>query len=142
MNGKSGYHTKQQKALLDYIKETRGGHFTAADVYNHMKNEGFGVGQTTVYRQLEKFVDEGIVNKYILENNSSACFEYVGEDSHSDCDICFHCKCEKCGKLIHMHCDELEGIKDHLEAEHDFLLTPHRTVFYGICKECAKAAEK
>ena len=44
----------------------------------------------TAYRRLEKLVDEGIINKYIIDPGSPACFEYVGEDSHQDSDVCFH----------------------------------------------------
>ncbi len=36
-----------------------------------------------------------------------------------------------------MHCDELEQIQGHLYEEHHFKLNPLRTVFYGICEECA-----
>ena len=47
------------------------------------------------------------------------------------------CKCEKCGKLTHMHCEELEGIGEHLYEHHGFVLNPLRTVFYGVCEDCA-----
>lgn len=51
-----------------------------------------------MYRQLESLVDEGIVNKYFVDDNSPACFEYIGGDGRKGPDECFHCKCEKCGR--------------------------------------------
>ena len=81
-------------------------------------------------------VDEGLLNKYIMDAGSPACFEYIGEDTHGDGEVCFHCKCEKCGKLIHLHCEELEEIQSHLWEAHQFRLDPLRTVFYGICDDC------
>ena len=45
-------------------------------------------------------------------------------------------KCEKCGKLIHLHCDELEEIQTHILKEHRFKMDPMRTVFYGLCENC------
>ena len=66
----------------------------------------------------------------------SACFEYVGQDSHAPGEACFHLKCEKCGKLLHLHCEELDHIGGHLFEEHGFKLDPLRTVFYGVCEEC------
>jgi hypothetical protein len=48
------------------------------------------------------------------------------------------CKCEKCGRLIHLHCDEIEELCAHMKNEHHFILNPARTVFYGICESCAK----
>ncbi len=136
MNSRSKYKTKQREILLDYLESIPGVHITASDVCEYFKGHGANIGQSTVYRQLESLVDEGIINKYIIDGNSPACFEYVGANSHEDADTCFHCKCEKCGKLIHLHCDELEEIQVHLYEEHRFKMNPMRTVFYGLCEQC------
>lgn len=135
----SNYKTKQREIMLSYLESRPGVHITAADVYDHFRAQGVTIGQSTVYRQLEKFVDEGILNKYILESGSSACFEYVGMSVHKKNETCFHCKCEKCGKLIHLKCEELEEIQKHLYSEHKFKLNPLRTVFYGMCNECLES---
>ncbi|MBR0086950.1 MAG: transcriptional repressor [Lachnospiraceae bacterium] len=134
------YRTRQREILLQYLKSMAGNHVTAQDAAEYLKAQGSTIGQSTVYRQLEKLVDEGVVSKYIIDQNTPACFEYIGEDSHEAEEVCFHCKCERCGRLIHMHCDELEGIAAHLLEEHHFRLNPLRTVFYGICEACQKQA--
>ncbi len=136
MNSRPKYKTKQREILIDYLESVPGVHITAADVCEYFKRQGATIGQSTIYRQLESLVDEGIINKYIIDGNSPACFEYIGADSHIDSDICFHCKCEKCGKLIHLHCDELKEIQGHLYKEHQFKMNPMRTVFYGLCEQC------
>lgn len=136
MSSRARYNTKQREMLLGYLETVPGVHITAGDVCEYLKKQGASIGQSTVYRQLESLVDEGIINKYIIDGNSPACFEYVGADSHKDEGTCFHCKCEKCGRLIHLHCDELDGIHAHLYEEHRFKLDPMRTVFYGLCEDC------
>lgn len=136
MSSRARYNTKQREMLLGYLETVPGVHITAGDVCEYLKKQGAPIGQSTVYRQLESLVDEGIINKYIIDGNSPACFEYVGADSHEDEGTCFHCKCEKCGRLIHLHCDELDGIHAHLYEEHRFKLDPMRTVFYGLCEDC------
>ena len=85
-----------------------------------------------------KMVKEGLVEKYVVEGTNSACFEYIGESETSDYESCYHCKCEKCGKLIHIQCNEIECLSRHMTEHHDFQLDPKRTVFYGICNECRK----
>ena len=135
MNTRSKYKTKQREVLLGYFEARPGVHITASDVCEYCRKQGASIGQSTVYRQLDSLVSEGILNKYIIDGNSPACFEYVSEDSHEE-DVCFHCKCEKCGKLIHLQCEELEEIQEHLYKEHSFKLNPMRTVFYGLCDEC------
>jgi Fe2+ or Zn2+ uptake regulation protein len=89
-----------------------------------------------LYRQLERMVSEGTVSKYIIDESAGACFAYIGSESHL-ADSCYHCKCERCGKLIHMECEELNHIAAHLKADHGFRLNPMRTVFYGVCADCA-----
>lgn len=138
MTGRHKYRTKQREVLLNYLESVPGVHITAHDVCMYFKSQGIAIGQATVYRQLENLVDEGIINKYIIDSNSPACFEYVGKDEHLDGEQCFHCKCEKCGKLIHLHCDELIEMQEHLQKEHGFQLNPMRTVFYGLCENCMK----
>ena len=136
MNSRPKYKTKQKETLLQYLETIPGTHVTAGDVCEHFKKQGTMIGQSTVYRQMESLVDEGILNKYIIDGNSPACFEYVSPDAHEDTEVCFHCKCEKCGKLIHLHCDELEEIQTHILKEHRFKMDPMRTVFYGLCENC------
>ena len=136
MNQRSRYKTKQRESLLGYLASVSGAHVTAGDVWGYFRAQGAGIGQSTIYRQLESLVEEGVVKKYIIDGNSPACFEYVAPDSHMEKESCFHCKCQKCGMLIHLHCDELEEIQVHLSQEHHFKMDPLRTVFYGLCEEC------
>ncbi len=138
MSQRSNYNTKQKESMIDYLSEKEGKHITAQDVCQYFKGKGMPIGQSTVYRQLEKLVDEGILNKYIIDANSPACFEYMSTKSHGECEVCFHAKCEKCGKLIHLHCDEMIAIGRHLCEEHGFKLDTKRTVLYGLCSECQR----
>ncbi|MBR3242134.1 MAG: transcriptional repressor [Parasporobacterium sp.] len=141
METKGKYKTKQKEILVNYLKSMPGVHFTAGDICDYMKTQGETIGQSTVYRRLESLVDEGILNKYTVDGTSSACFEYVGADSHGNETVCYHCKCEKCGKLIHLHCDEIKEIQEHLLKGHRFQMDPRRTVFYGLCEKCRGANE-
>ncbi len=139
MNARPKYKTKQRDRMISYLETVPGQHITAFDVCEAFRQDGAPIGQSTVYRQLESLVGEGILNKYIIDEKSPACFEYVRSASHQGPGTCFHCKCEKCGRLIHLHCEELEEIRSHLLGEHGFRLDPRRTVFYGICEACQQA---
>ncbi len=133
------YRTKQREELLEYLESIQGVHFTVSQVCEYFKEQGRPIATATLYRQLEKMVGEGLVNKYIIDANSPACFEYSPKHiRHGEEEICFHCKCEKCGKLIHMHCEELTEISGHMKKAHQFIINPMRTVFYGVCKDCAE----
>lgn len=128
------YTTKQKEILLDYLKSAENKHFTAGEVCEYFKDHG--IGKSTVYRRLDKLVEEGVIKKYTVDPQSPACYEYVGEHSHVKHGECYHLKCKKCGKLIHLHCDEINTLMAHISKEHDFEIDNIRTVFYGLCAEC------
>ena len=130
------YKTKQLDELLDYLKSTKGNHLIVSDIINHFKSKDIKIGTTTIYRLLEKLVNEGIVNKYYIDNQTSACFEYIGHNHKES--SCYHLKCENCNKLIHLHCNEIDDLQHHIFNHHKFKLNPIKTVFYGLCDDCTK----
>ena len=133
-----GYNTKQQEAILNCLKSTKGEHKTAEDIYLLLKNQGLSVGKTTVYRHLDKLTNEGVVRRFTVGDNSGACYQIA--DSH--CAEHHHLKCSKCGRLIHMECNFLDDLAGHLEKEHGFILDKGKTVLYGVCSQCAKEDKK
>lgn len=133
---KAQYKTRQHDELLEYLRTKPGKHITVNEVCDHFRSRGAAIGTATVYRQLEKMVDAGLVTKYNIDAGSPACFEYLGDDCHREESVCYHCKCEKCGRLVHMHCHELPELEQHILAHHGFAIDPLRTVFYGVCREC------
>ena len=117
----------------------QGRHFTAEDVSAYFQKQNISIGIATIYRQIEKFVAMGVVQKYFLGEQNAACFQYMGGECHKEVSH-FHLKCEKCGTLIHLECHDLEQLSSHLMAEHGFALDPFRTVFYGLCENCRLAS--
>jgi len=130
------YKSKNYEELLGYLKTVPGQHLTVNDIFQALKGRGSSIGASTIYRQIERMVEEGIVEKYVIEANMPACFEYVEPSSHEDKMSCYHCKCEVCGKLIHLHCDEIKELQTHLYNNHHFRINPMRTVLYGTCEDC------
>ena len=141
MNHKSAYQTNQKDKVLEHLIIHTGEHITAGDVFRCLKKDGVRIGLTTVYRHLEKLASEGVVVKYVVDENTPACFEYTGHAHGLSHENCYHCKCVSCGKLIHMHCEEIEKLEKHIWEDHAFFIDPKRTVFYGYCEECLSKKE-
>ena len=151
MTKKAQYNTRQHDEVLECLKSMKGEHLTAAEVYRLLVRQeeseskdlsvGSGarkIGKATVYRQLERLVEEGFADKYIIDQNTPACFEYIDHDECGE-GLCVHGKCLKCGKLFHLHCEELKDLKEHLEEHHGFTADFHHTVIYGLCEQCAES---
>ncbi|WP_058985331.1 Fur family transcriptional regulator [Hugonella massiliensis] len=140
MKAGSGYKTRQRSAVVAVLEGADGAHMTAKQVHEELVRRGSSIGAATVYRQLERMVDEGMARRYNLGPGEAACYEYTAGDPCAR-EHCFHCVCTVCGKLYHVECDYLGDIAEHLSQEHGFAVDPQRTVFYGVCKECQAKRE-
>ena len=65
------YKTKQRDLLLEYLEANPETHITVSDVCDYFKSKDVAIGQTTIYRHLERMVDEiGIDRTHDFYNDS------------------------------------------------------------------------
>lgn len=129
-----GYKTRQRAVIEQALKKNGDRHITVEELSEQLLQSGEAVGRTTVYRSLERLVEEGKAQKYTAIGES-ACYQYI---SGGECCEHFHLKCVSCGKLIHIECRRLAALSEHIAAEHGFKVDMLKTVLYGLCEECAK----
>ena len=127
------YKTRQQRAVLEGVKASPEGCATAAERTEQLHREGQTIGLTTVYRQLERLAQQGLVHKVVTD--AGAYYQYCTAHDEGNC---FLLKCEKCGAIRHLDCSRLGELYQHLEQEHHFRIDPRRTLFYGLCEECGR----
>ncbi|MBP7185502.1 MAG: transcriptional repressor [Ruminococcus sp.] len=141
MKRDQGYNTRQKENLLTYLIENKEKHTNVQEISAYLSAKGTPVGVATIYRQLDRLVEQGTVRKYSFDGKTCACFQYIDEEQ--DCHNHFHLKCLSCGKLIHLNCDHLAEISSHIAEHHGFIIDSSQTVFYGMCAECSggKAAD-
>lgn len=134
MKRDSGYNTKQKENLLTYLIKNKEKHTNVQEISAFLQAEGTPVGVATIYRQLDRLVEQGLVRKYSFDGKTCACYQYI--ENEKDCRSHFHLKCLSCGRLIHLDCDHLAELTRHIEEEHSFAVDCSQTVFYGRCSEC------
>ncbi len=128
------YNTKQRELIYNVIVENSHLHMTPEDIYAKLRNKGQSVGLATIYRYLDILVADNTVRKYQSGNGTGSCFQYVGDQAQ--CRSHYHLVCNICSSLTHMECTYMDGIFDHLEAQHSFKVDPVKTVVYGRCSKC------
>lgn len=135
MKRDSDYNTKQKEILLDYLISNKDKHVNVQTISAYMSEVGSPLGTATIYRRLDKLVEQGVVRKYVIDGKTGACYQYI--DGEDDCCNHFHLKCVRCEKLMHIDCAHLTGISQHIAEHHGFIVDSSKTVFYGLCAECA-----
>ena len=123
------YSTKQKDMIINVIKN-KDKEFTIKDIYSELDN----VGLTTVYRLVDKLVEEGSIRKNISKDNTVT-YEYLEKCDH---DNHFYLKCDKCKRLEHVDCDCIDELYNHINKNHKFKLNKENIVINGICEKCEK----
>lgn len=130
----STYNTKQKQLILEFLSKNSEGHYTCDEIGEMLKQNGTPVGKSTVYRYLIKLQSEGKVRKF-SDNGKSASFSYV--ENTEECSGHMHLKCLCCGEFVHLECNLMNNVSNHLKNDHQFKIDNTKTVLYGICGKCS-----
>lgn len=130
---RTSYSTKQKEIILDVIrKETK--QFTIKDIYDKLNHT---VGLTTIYRLVDKLIEDNILNKEIGKDNTTY-YQYLDECNH---DNHFYLKCDDCGKVIHIDCDCIKELSNHVYTHHKFITNKEHIIINGKCNNCLKGGK-
>jgi Fur family ferric uptake transcriptional regulator len=132
MNSGKIYNTKQRTLILSCLKENRGRLVTAEMIADHLEKEGNPVGQTTIYRHLDKLVKNGRVLKLSAPNGSYSCYRYLAPSEERG----YHLVCVDCGRTSLLDCGHMDNFDAHIRLEHGFDLDHGKAILYGHCKGC------
>ena len=103
-------------------------HPTADELYKYIHQEHAEIGVATVYRNLNKFAEKGIIRKII------------GLDGSSHFDSCmephYHFICDCCGKIYDIPMDIGKDLIAKAEEFTDCKITSMDMTFRGLCREC------
>lgn len=130
---KQRYNTKQETILIDFFEKNSNKHFNADEVCSAVVSEG--ISRATVYRRLERLVEDGILLKFNLGNGLGACYQFCNSNHHGSI---FHFVCTNCKSVKHLDCSVVDDVLVHLTEHHNLQIDNERTVFYGLCEECLK----
>jgi len=136
----TGYQTQQSKALVAFLYRHPGWAFTARGLAKALKDDPLTdqtVGESTVYRLLQKLVAEGIIKRYLSEG--SRCYVYEMPPYGRPCNEHLHIKCTLCHKLIHLGEAETNRVMQEAEKE-GFVLDREQTLLLGQCAACRRKA--
>lgn len=121
--------TSQKKMILDVFLENANRMLSAHDVYTLLPGN-VTIDTATVYRNIQKFMDFGILESMNDEQGVNRYTVYDREHHH-------YLICTECGKIIKIPC-ECHEWRTHAQ-ENDFHETHHKLEVYGKCAECTTA---
>ena len=132
----STYNTKQKRSILQLLEDNKHRQFSCDGITEALKERGTPVGKTTVYRYLDSLVKSGQVRKYTDADSKIASYQYI--DGQLNCQEHMHLRCVQCGELVHLGCDFMSEVGEHILKHHNFKVDNSKTVILGICENCCE----
>ncbi|MDR1831419.1 MAG: transcriptional repressor [Fusobacteriaceae bacterium] len=120
----------QRIKVYQYLIEHKN-HPTVDMIYKALGPEITTLSKTTVYNTLNLFIQHGIVNMIVIEENETR----YDADMHTH----GHFKCVKCGKLNDVMLPE--DVIDRITAEGCDVKEKH-IYMKGLCRECKESVNK
>jgi len=128
------YTTRQSQAVLRVLERQGERPADARSLADDLRAEGMTVGLATVYRQLDRLAEAGLVHRVSTE--AGALYQYCPRQAAGE--VCFLLRCQNCGRMEHLDCPRLRDLYQHIAAEHGFQVDPRRTILTGLCSRCAE----
>ena len=126
------YKTKQKEILVDFFSKNTSKQYSIKEITDSITNKG--IGKSTIYRLIDKMTEEGSIRRFRGNDGKSVLYQYTGQ--YNECNSHFHLKCTSCGLLIHLNCEYMTSLNNHINEHHNFNVDTGKTILYGICSEC------
>ncbi|MBR6784891.1 MAG: transcriptional repressor [Clostridia bacterium] len=123
------YHTHQRTSLLSFLKENSDKAFTIEEIIASLSEP---ISQSTVYRLMQKLVEENLVHRTVKGNSRSFVYQYISDEK---CENHLHMKCTDCGKVYHLDSGVTSIIQNNIKSNTSFEIDSH-TVLLGKCGDC------
>lgn len=123
--------TRQRKAVLDVMLESKGHHLSAEDVLYKAKKKMPNIGIATVYRTLDRLASIDVLCKNMFDEDKYR-YELSENEKHQH----HHIICVKCGKITEIE-DLLQNIESYVEKR-GYKIIDHELKLYGYCPFCSE----
>ena len=122
--------TRGRRRLLAQVLAVRG-HFDVDDLLGLLRRSGQKVSRATLYRNLPRLVESGLIHKVEMAQGQARYEVMIGRHHHD------HMVCLACGRILEFESPEVERIQVEVCRRKKFVMTGHTHQIRGYCSACA-----
>ena len=122
-------NTQRRAAILELVAAADGP-ISAEELFQRLQKQFPNLALSTVYRNLERFADDGLIDKEI---SPDGVFRYSSQEGHGH-----YLVCTQCHRKIRLHECPLSAIEEQLEEETGYSIDRPQLTLYGKCPICKK----
>ena len=120
--------TAQRRLLLSVMQEAEK-HLDAKELYRRASERGASISLATVYRNLQLFKEEGLINERHL--GQARCFYEVKHSGEHQ-----HLVCEACERVIEFESPLIRKLVAEVQRKNNFSVTKVELYLEGHCHKC------
>ncbi|MCR5147926.1 MAG: transcriptional repressor [Eubacterium sp.] len=128
------YKTKHKDEIVGFLLKQPNVSFSVGDIFESLVAEGVVISKSTIYRQLDRLVEAGMIKRFYSSSNAEYCYRYVGSECKKIDYYTFHC--EKCGKVVNVSNEDLGSLRKLLLSKYSLTINADNSVLGGVCEEC------
>jgi Fur family ferric uptake transcriptional regulator len=121
--------TRERRVILGHLLSVRG-HFDVDDLLGRLRKAGHAVSRATLYRNLPRLVDSGLIHKVEMARGQARYELMLGRHHHD------HMICLGCGTILEFESPDVERIQEEVCRRKKFLMTGHTHQIRGYCASC------
>ncbi len=129
MNRSKPEITKRQRQLLEELEKCVD-ELSGQELYRSLHASEFSMGLTTVYRNLQILVKQGLVRSRHLPTGE-VLYAPVERDIH-------HLTCVSCGETTRLEGCPVKTMKTPKKISSKFELLFHTLEYFGLCQNCSQ----
>jgi Fe2+ or Zn2+ uptake regulation protein len=120
--------TQTRKSILaSFVANSKP--LSASDISRILSQSGLVVNKTTIYREIEFLLDQGIIKKVRIEHTSDL-FELAERPHHH------HVICTDCGTIEDIQFKNEHALLEDAQNQTSLTIHDHALEFYGLCRDC------
>ena len=123
--------TASKQLLIQFFLNNQNKRVSAKQVHEHLSLHLPSIDRTTVYRNIEKFIELDLIQELDLPKIGKA-YQYIFDKKIHHFYIC-----KACGEVKKGDEKLFNRIEKALKDIHDFSKAKLSVVFYGYCSDCA-----
>lgn len=120
--------TSARRAVLEGLLSA-GGHVSADELFELLREAGSEVGRMTVYRTLDLLTELGLVRP-IYQGTGAAHYILLLDGHHH------HLICTRCHAVVEVDSCIVSNIERRVMGDNDFEVHGHLLEVFGICRAC------
>ena len=124
--------TNAKKALLQFFLDREGKNIDPSELALFVEKELPNVDRTTIYRNLDKFIELEVIQKLKLQEKKTV-YQYI-----FDRKVHHYFICKSCGKAAKGNEEFFKKVEKALREVHGFSKANLSVVFYGFCSKCER----